>query len=116
MRKELVNQVRTRSLQARESETGEVLIATKEAIALETSIIKQIKDGKSAVFPLMGKECISMNKSPCLCSKNKALLHSSTDNQSLLFIIWPDCRGFNTCFFLWKTYTQQRLVFNRGYL
>jgi ATP-dependent exoDNAse (exonuclease V) alpha subunit len=56
IRGELINVVRSGDISARESATGEVLLATKETIALENSIIEKIKSGKNKVFPFMTKE------------------------------------------------------------
>ncbi len=55
IRSELRDRVKAGELMARQSPTGDIVIATQETIALEQSIIQKIKSGKNSVTPFLGQ-------------------------------------------------------------
>jgi conjugative relaxase-like TrwC/TraI family protein len=59
VREELISRVQNKDLIAKQNEQGEVFLATKETIALESSIIQQIDAGKASVTPFLSESAIT---------------------------------------------------------
>ncbi len=83
IRSEIAQEVQNGNLFARQNEYGDVLLATKEAIAIENKIISQIKDGKNAVTPFMQESEITQSLAASALTKGQkeacVLLASTPD-------------------------------------
>ena len=87
IKKELAQAIRAGELQARQTSTGEILLATQEAIALENTIIEQIKTGKNAVTPFMGPTTIAQKLAHTTLTpgqKNACVLLASTSDRFVM--------------------------------